>query len=377
MLSDAEPTMPVPTPTELAIFVSGYTEDGAGPGLGCFKLMSDGSVGEKRSENPALVNPSFVIFAGDYLVAVQEKAVGSVVVLDPLTLKVVGTAPTGGADSCHAALIGDFIWSANYSSGTTSVLPLAGVIQNNGAHSSSAPLLLEHPGSGPVAGRQSQSHAHQVTPTPWGTALVSDLGADRVDEYALAPGDFALLRSAQFPPGTGPRHVALKGDFMLVSGELDGYLHVLRKTPSGDGDADEYFWRWLFKTALAKNPQDLESAAEFYPSHIQLSDDGSKLYAAVRGPNTVLVLDVSTLESAGAGGEVPRTLGVLSEVSSAGNWPRHFGLSPAKDGRASKLYVANQLSNTVAVFDLDKNGLPGTEPVQTLDFGSPSCILIA
>ncbi|SEE59800.1 6-phosphogluconolactonase, cycloisomerase 2 family [Arthrobacter alpinus] len=349
-------------PSIPSIFVSGYTEEGygAGPGLVRFELLAHGLVGERRAESPTLVNPSFVIAGGGCLLAAEEGPHGNVVALDPLTLNVAGRVPTGGADSCHVALIEDQVWAANYSSGNASLVPLAGLLGSEPV----SPRLLAHPGSGPVSDRQGESHAHQVTATPWGTALVSDLGADRVDEYALAGGRFELLGSAQLPPGAGPRHVALKGDFLLVAGELDGCVHVLQRTPR-DGGSD-YFWRWLSKTPLADSAQAVESAESFSPSHIELSHDGNQLYAAVRGPNTIVVLDVRGLQSH----QSPRFLGA---VSSGGNWPRHFAL----DTLNGKIYVANQLSNNVAVFELDELGIPGAKPIQSVDFGSPNCILIA
>lgn len=372
-----------------AILVSGYTEEGSGsgPGIVRFELFPDGAVGERRRQSTGVLNPSFMAWGDGSLLAVEELPHGNIVAIDPQTLELLGRVPTGGADSCHVVPIDDEVWAANYSSGNVSVVPLAELLRANGPGTAPPPQLLSHPGSGPVADRQGESHAHQVTATPWGTALVADLGADRVDEYALADGGFALLGSAQLPPGTGPRHVAIKGDFLLVAGELDGYLHVLQRTPRDAKARDsgnsvrraDYFWRWLFKSPLAKSLEAVASAKEFFPSHIELSADGSKLYAAVRGPNTIVVLDMGGLNEGGgtvrppAAATAPR---FLHEVSSGGNWPRHFALSEPNDGN-NKIYVANQLSNNVAVFELDEHGLPGTEPVQQIEFGSPACVLIA
>lgn len=373
--------------------VSGYTEKGygAGPGMARYRLLADGSVGECLLEGAAVSNPSFMAAGHDALFAVEELPSGNVVALDPHTFDVLGRVPSGGSDSCHVAVVGDAVWAANYSSGNVVVVPVAALLDGTasdvqgGPGLLAAPELLSHPGRGPVVDRQSESHAHQVTATGWGTVLVSDLGADRVDEYSATSRD--RLGSANLPPGTGPRHVALKGDFLLVAGELDGHLHVLQRTPATEADdasasldAGRYFWHWLFKVPLAESAHKAASAPDFHPSHIQLSVDGSKLYAAVRGTNTVVVLDVSSLRSSvgttgdsGGGPSVPR---FLAEVSSGGSWPRHFALAESGRG-AGKLYVANQLSNTICVFDLDDNGLPGTEPVQRVEFGSPACILVA
>lgn len=366
-------------PSTPELFVSGYTQEGygAGPGVARFALAGDGIVGERLAQSTAVSNPSFLADAGAVLLAVEELASGNVVALDPRSLELVGRASSGGADTCHVALIGDTAWAANYSSGTASVTPLSQLLAGTAPES---PELVSHPGSGPVVDRQGESHAHQVTATEWGTVLVADLGADRVDEYSSRTR--VRLGSAELPPGTGPRHVVLKGQFLLVAGELDGHLHVLQRTAvahaAGEqgGPADGgHFWHWLFKAPLAETAEEVTSAEQFFPSHIELSADKTLLFAAVRGPNTLVVLDVRSLPGSPISREVAAPPTFLVGVPSGGNWPRHFAMSTAESG-AGKLYVANQLSNTVAVFDLDEQGLPGTEPVQTVEFGSPACILL-
>lgn len=353
----------MPAPERL--LVSGYTESpaGAGPGVRQYSLGSDGSVGKCTAEGSGLRNPSFLAAGGGAIFATEEHASGAVVALDPESLDVLGRVPTGGDDPCHLLHRDGEVWVANYSSGDACVTTAAAIVGGV-----DAATLISHPGSGPVADRQGESHAHQVTATPWGTVLVSDLGADRVDEYLMLDGGPFRVDSAELPPGTGPRHVALKGDFLLVAGELDGCLHVLRRSALATEETAQgagHFWKWLFKAPLASSVQALEAAEQFYPSHLELSADESKAYAAVRGPNTLVVLDVS-----GLAGDAPSVPTVVAEVSSGGNWPRHFALT------AEKLYVANQLSDTVSVFALDADGLPGAAPVQTVDFGSPACVLL-
>lgn len=370
------------------LIVSGYTEEGYGAGAGAarFELLPDGTIGECLVEGAAVKNASFLADGSGLLLAVEELPSGSVIALDPQTLDVIGRAPSGGSDTCHVALVGGTVWAANYSSGTAVVVPLASLLEGAAQQS---PELLSHPGSGPVADRQGESHAHQVTATRWGTVLVADLGADRVDEYSASSR--VRLGSAELPPGTGPRHVTIKGDFLLVAGELDGHLHVLRRTPldesvdaptaGGAGEpavveAGGYFWHWLFKVPLAETADEVTSVPEFFPSHVELSADDSRLYAAVRGPNTVVVLDVSGLSSQDVTGQVPVPPRFLREVPSGGNWPRHFALSTPDSGNG-RIYVANQRSNNIAVFELDVSGIPGTEPVQKVKFGSPACILLS
>ena len=341
-----------------AMVISGYTEEGSGtgPGLVRFAVNGRGLIGESQARATDLRNPSFVAAAGEVLLAVEELAVGNVVALDLSTLQVLARTPSGGADPCHVALVGDTVWAAHYTSGTAAALDFSALLAKKAPLT---PKLLAHAGISADGG-----HAHQVTATPWGTVLVADLGADSVDEYDA--GSYARLGSAQLPQGAGPRHVALKGQFLLVAGELDGQVHVFAREPQ---DQAQNSWQWLFKVPLAENAEEISSARQFHPSHIELSADESKLYAAVRGPNTLVVLDVTGLSSDPSSQLRPREPKFLQQVSCGGNWPRHFTLAH------HKMYVANQLSNNVAVFDFDDRGLLHDKPVQSVDFGSPTCIV--
>jgi len=350
-------------PATPQLLVSGYTEEGSGtgPGIRRYALAEDATIGPLLAESSGVRNPSFLAAGARTLFAVEEGANGTVAALDPETLELLGRASSGGADPCHLIVLGctmgdEAILAANYSSGTAAIIPSA----DWGSAVPAPAQLLENPGSGPVGDRQGSSHAHQATATPWGTVLVADLGADRVDEYALLDGSYQRLGSAVLPPGTGPRHVAIKGGFLLVAGELDGYLHVLRRAGAASGPT----WQWMSRTPLAATAEAIETAEQFHPSHIQLSADGTKLYAAVRGPNMLVVLDVASL-----GADTAPVF--LAQVPSGGNWPRHFAVGQGR------IYLANQLSNTVTVFELDVHGLPGAQPLQTLDFGSPACVLLA
>lgn len=344
------------------LYISGYTEApyGVGPGIVRYGLADDGLVSGVLSKSEGIVNPSFLAWGGPsraLLLAVEELPEGKVVALEPKTLMLTGRAATAGADPCHLVRHQDTVWAANYSSGTVSCIELPELLANLEPE----PELLEHQGSGPVTERQSQSHAHQVVPTPWDSILVSDLGADRVDEYS--PESLNLLGSALLPPGTGPRHIGLHitlyGDFLLVAGELDGHLHVLRKA----ADAGQHEWQWLFKTPLAASAEAVETAIDFAPSHLEIV--GNLVYVAVRGPNTIVVLDASGLNS-----ETSEPPSFLAAVASGGNWPRHFAIE------GERMYVANQLSDAVAVLALTADGIPAAEPLAQIEHGSPTCVLL-
>lgn len=75
-----------------------------------------------------------------------------------------------------------------------------------------------------------------------------------------------------------------------------------------------------------------------YPSHIALGPDARRLYLANRVHQSIAVFDVD----ASSGRLSPKQHGAVR-----GDWPRHFAIGP--DGGA--LVVANQRSGNVAVFD--------------------------
>jgi 6-phosphogluconolactonase len=331
-------------------------------GVSVLELASDGTISGVLRSSTGVRNPSFVAARDSHVYAVQELDQGRVSILDAETLAVSSSASSGGAHPCHLVPVADTLLVANYSSGTVAVLPVRnGQVQD--------PVQVTgNPGSGPNPERQESSHAHQVLPTPAGTVLVSDLGADRVDEYGINDdGTLTHIDAAQLPQGAGPRHLALAGNGadLLVAGELDGQLHWFHQ--GGEG------WSWQAVVPLSSPDWTPAAPGEHVvqPSHVELSADGTLLYAAVRGRNSLLVFDVAGL----ADGVAPR---LLSESDCGGNWPRHFavaGNGKAGDGHGL-LYVANERSHHLSVFALDAAGLPEAVPVQQFPLQAPTCVVL-
>ena len=353
--------------TGRTLFIGSYTEQdylqpGAAPGTGISAVSTDdgGLPLSVLAASRGVRNPSFLTVAGGVVYAVEELAEGAVVALDAAALTMLDRTSTGGSDPCDVLAAGPGLLAANYSSGTVAVIPA------RGGALEAAVQLVGHPGRGPVPDRQESSHAHQCRATDWGTILVADLGADRVDEYSVGDdGRLARLTSAQLPPGTGPRHMALQGQELLVVGELDGALHHFHRA---DGR-----WQWICAVPVfdEDNPA-LSVGNGVQPSHIQLTADGRRLYVGVRGRNSIAVLDVAGLVS----GERPR---LMTEIGCGGEHPRHFQLveDAAQGGShpGGRLYVANLGSDRVSVFGLGPDGLPQPEPVRQFGINSPTCVI--
>ncbi|MFD0149777.1 lactonase family protein [Streptomyces sp. NPDC055721] len=287
----------------------------------------------------AVADPSFLALAGPVLHAVSETDPGAVAAFDvtgPAPRPLGPPVPVDGAGPTHLALAAGHLVTANYTSGSVTVLPLAA---DGTPHP--ATTVLRHEGSGDVPDRQSGPHAHQVLPDPSGRWVVSvDLGTDSVRICALDPATGALTLHGEtaLRPGTGPRHLAFHpaGTHAYVLNELEPTLTVCR------WDADAGVLEPLGETPVV--PEGTPGPS--YPSEIVAAPDGRFLWAAVRGDDTLAVL---ALDPDGA------KAALVATVPCGGAWPRDLTLDPS--GR--RLYAANERSGDVTWFDLDPaTGVP-------------------
>ncbi|MFE0702261.1 lactonase family protein [Streptomyces sp. NPDC058872] len=303
----------------------------------------------------AVADPSFLALAGSVLYAVSETDAGAVATFDatgPAPRPLGPPVPVDGSGPTHLALAAGHLLTANYASGSVTVLPL----DEDGAVRP-ATTVLQHEGGGPVVDRQAGPHAHQVLPDPSGNWIVSvDLGTDSVRTYVLDPetGTLGLHGETALRPGSGPRHLAFHpaGGHAYVLNELRPTLTVCRWNAAG-GALEP-----LGETAVV--PEGTPGPA--YPSEVVVAPDGRFLWAAVRGTDAIAVL---ALDGEGAVAELVAT------VPCGGSWPRDLSLDPS--GRW--LYAANERSGDVTWFALDPaTGIPS--PAGSLAAPAASCIVL-
>ncbi|MFG2295728.1 lactonase family protein [Streptomyces sp. NPDC048603] len=301
----------------------------------------------------AVADPSYLAPGPDgrrlYAVSESERgAVRAFAVDGPgLPRPAAPAVPVGAAGPTHLAVAGEWLLTANYTSGSVSVLPAAGVAAGAAAGPTA---VLRHEGSGPDPGRQAGPHAHQVVPDPSGRRFLGvDLGTDSVRVCTLDPdtGAVALHAETALRPGSGPRHLAFHpgGKLVYVLHELEPLLTVCR----WDGARGQL--EPVREVPVA--PGGATGPARAYPSAIVASPDGRFLWAAVRGTDVITAFALGPGGAApDAGPERPRQVG---SVSCGGRWPRDLALDPA--GR--RLYAANERSGDVTWFDVDPiTGLP-------------------
>lgn len=305
----------------------------------------------------AVADPSFLALApgGTFLYAVSETEEGAAAAFDVSGAGAPFPAgepvPVGGASPTHLALADGHLVTANYGSGSVTVLPVGadGAVE-------AATGVLHHRGNGPDPDRQTGPHAHQVLPDPTGRWVLSvDLGTDSVRVCALAAptGTLRVHTETALRPGTGPRHLAFhpRGGHAYVLGELEPVVTVCR------WDAESGVLVPLAEAPVVA--PGTEGAT--YPSEAVVSHDGRFLWVANRGHDSVAVL---ALGGAGAKAEFVTT------VECGGHWPRDLTLDPA--GR--RLYAANERSGDVTWFDIDEEtGVP--RRAGSIEAPAASCVV--
>jgi 6-phosphogluconolactonase len=343
------------------LYVGTYTEANRSDGI--YLLGMDRHSGQLRSVGSinAGPNPSFLAMHPNArtLYAVNEVEQGRVgafaIAGDSRRLSRISEEPSQGAAPCYVSAdkSGRVLLVANYDSGTIAALP----IQPDGALAPAA-SVVQHTGSGPIADRQSQPHAHCIITDPSNRfALAADLGADRVFSYRLDPDGKSLQPvaggDAVMHAGAGPRHLTFHPTLPLVfvACELDSTVATLR-FDAGRGALSLLETRTTLPAGWTGTN---------YPADIHVAPSGRTVYVSNRGHNSIAVFSVAA--SSGA-------LSLDQMVSTEGDWPRNFSLDPT--GRW--LLVANQKSNSIVVFGRDEESGRLTPTRQRIEIPSPVCL---
>lgn len=249
----------------------------------------------------------------------------------------VNSAATGGEGSTYLSLDAPShtLLAANFSSGS-----VASVAVKADGSLGERVSLVKASGFGPHR-RQASAHAHSIALDPSGRyAIVADLGADRLFAYPfdrasklLSPDDPARPRALALPAGSGPRHFAFGSDgrFVYLLTELSAEIVTLRwDAPQG---------RLSPVQTLSMSSPDFKEARS--GSEIAVSGDGRFVYAGNRAEHQLMVYRVDA-----ASGQ----LTLVQRVSSGGELPWNFTLHPS----GQWMLVANQRSNRIAVFSVDR-----------------------
>ena len=356
--------------TTFDLLVGTYTGSGKSQGIYVYRFDADnGSI--TRLATAQTVNPSYLVVSRDrqHVYAVNElpgdngpatqRGGISAFRFDPPSGRIdfVNKVSSDGNDPAYLALSpdGKYLLAANYSvasdpGGSFAVFPL------EGDRVGPSVLTVHHDGSGPIKGRQDNSHVHSTVFSPDGHYLFAqDLGADKIYSYRYTPdGSRGLFgptdsRYTLVKPGSGPRHLIFDqaGKHAYVTTEMNASVLVFNYA---DGKLS------LQQTLPMTAPG---FKGKIGGGAIHLSPDGRFLYATNRGDvNEILTYAVNPSDG---------HLKLLGRTSTLGKTPREFAIDPT--GRW--LIVGNQDSDSVYFFRRNpETGELASDP-KRVEIGSP------
>jgi 6-phosphogluconolactonase len=147
------------------------------------------------------------------------------------------------------------------------------------------------------------------------------------------------------PAGSGPRHLVLIEDFVVVACELWAELWLGRRK------ADD----WTEVQCVAASSVEVDEP--IFPSAIRA--DGDQVFVANRGAGTIAVFELD---------RPARRLVRVTEFPGGGASPRDLVVHP------DSLWVANQTDDLISVFS--RGALPPARPLFEFASPSPACIVL-
>lgn len=333
-------------------------------GIYVYKYNAETGRAEVVGSTDSAVNPSYITPEGKYLYAVNETGGDnpgrvSAYSFDKQNGKLtfLNSQLAGGDDPCYVAVSKDGKWvvSGNYSGGNFGVFPVDG----DGALKPSV-QVIQHEGSGPNKDRQQKPHVHQTVFSPDNQyLLVTDLGLDKIMVYKFDGSNEKPVSDTPYSfvsvtPGSGPRHLTFSNDakHVYLVRELDGMANVFEYN---DGQLNQ-----IQEIAMhpGTDPSKMDGA------EVALSPDNKFLYISNRGDqNSISVFSVDATTS---------KLTPVGYVSVEGKNPRDFIIDP----EGNYLLVANQDSNDVTIFKIDKKTGLLEKTDQDLQIPMPVCLKI-
>ncbi len=334
--------------------VGAYTSEsnGTAAGLTGWQSPSDGAHQQSVVELPS---PSWVVAhpSQDTLYTAAGKEPGRIHAIgidaEANLTELNSTEMTNGS-ATHLALTPDarFLVSAHYGHGSVASF----AINSDQSIGEQVDQYTFRNWSGPVFPRQTQAHAHQIVMDGDG-CWIPNLGGDAVHRLGIDHDGHFLSQVApiRLPAGTGPRHLVLVEDLMVVACELSAQLWVGRR--QGDTYDEVGIVASTFRTSTEDRP--------IHPSGIgvHVCERGTQVLVANRGCDTIGVfnLDISSA-----------TLDFAQEFVTTA-WPRDLKVY------GDRLWIAGQTGNQLATYLHD----PVTgqwQPDFAYDAPSPSCILL-
>lgn len=345
------------------LIVGTYT---GGKSEGIYVLRFDTATAATLSVSVAkrIENPSFLCVdkAGKYIYAVSEKNNGQTPAGEIVAYEFINPSgilieqqriSSAGNDPCYIDIhpSGQWLAAGNYSSGNFAIFSTL-----DAERPFEPGQVVRHTGSGIRADRQEASHVHATVFSPDGQyLLVPDLGTDKLYVYRFEASSSAISwgknQTAKSVPGSGPRHIDFhpNGRWVYLMEELSSTVAVYRFRQG----------RLKFMQRISALPDDYRG--ERSSADIHVSPDGRFLYCSNRGDaNSISIFSI----------QPNGHLTWIGQQSTLGIKPRNFGIAPG----GNFLLVANQSSDQIAVFRIDRTHGWLMDTGMKIDVPSPVCL---
>jgi len=346
-------------------YVGGYTtsdRDGRADGIHVYRFDDPAAAWTHVQLLRGLANPSLFTARSDRRVLYsvhggRDHVSAFAIAPDTGSLTLLSQMPCQGNNPVDVALPADarHLVVANYGSGAVAVMPLEPDGRLLPVHQ-----LFQLPGKpGPDAAQQASSHPHAAVCDPSGRfVVVPDKGFDCTFVFRFDPTAGRIELTAQGPvasrPGAAPRHCIFHPALpvLYVNNELDSTVTVYGWDAATGALAEAQIIATLPPGHSGKN-----TTAE-----IAVAADGRFLYVSNRGRDDIALFSIA------ADGQ----LSLLGNTPTGGKKPRFFTLDPTGDC----LLAANQDSDDITVFRVNKSTGQITPTGQRIHAGSPSAITL-
>jgi len=351
------------------VYIGAYTNSNKSKGIHAYRFHpADGKLTKIGlvAETP---DPSFLAISpnGQFLYSVSEldtyngQKTGAVSAfrIDPATAKLtlLNTVSSKGAGPCHVLVdkAGKNVLVANYGSGSVASLP----VKDDGSLGE-ATAFIQHSGSSVDKERQEGPHAHSVNlPADNRFMLAADLGLDEVLIYKFDAAKSSLTPNdppyGKVKPGSGPRHFAFHpgGKYAYVISEMASTVTAFH-WDGKRGALTEF-------QSVSTLPADFKGRST--TAEIAVDKKGKFLYGSNRGHDSIAVFSIAR----------DGKLTPVEQTLTQGKTPRNFALDPT----GAYLFAANEDSNNVVLFHVDPKTGRLTPAGQTMEVGSPVCVVFA
>jgi 6-phosphogluconolactonase len=351
------------TPKTYDLLIGAYTT-GTNKGIAVYRFYTETGKTAYLNEVDGIDNPSYLCIAKNnrFVYSVNETGAdrkGSITAFsfEPKVgkIEVINQQPSTGTGPCYISVdkAQKHVFVANYASGALTVLPV-----NKDGSLAPAVQTIQDQGHGPNKSRQEGPHVHTAMLSPDEKYLLfTDLGTDKLNIYRYKPGQDQPLSPAEpatieVLPGHGPRHIDFSPDkkYMYLITEMGGVIYVY--------DYDGPKFRQLEAISLvADGFKGATGAAD-----IHVSPDGRFLYTTNRGDaNEIVVFSINPDNG---------RLTFVERKPSMGKTPRNFVIDPS----GNYLLVANQNSDDIYVYRINKQTGKLALTTSKINIGNPSCL---